>query len=1313
MPSAVTVGQLLNSAQDSAAAADRCAGSLWKLAVADPDGTYEELRRCVDHLVTLGQKSTYVERCVRFFGAFAAKTPADNEAAAAVVEELLSHLSRHLSALDKAVRYRSAQLLQQLLSGVPASLLLEDLVAELLRDSLQERLHDKLPAVRAEACRALSHLVSEDEDGQAIVAAMLQLLDTDKSKDVRIAVLQSLPLDAASLPVLLERARDVNPLVRKALVVRLKGLPIKLVSIKQRAEVIQQLLQDRDAAVADAGAKLLSHWLEKDCGGDPLQLLQLLDVETYTDAAALAVESLINSGSIGGSSGVTGYVDAASRSSPAELQAGTLLGLRALAEQQEGQQEQQLLMPHEALMWRCLCEWLRSDAISKGLAAAATGGARAAVQAAVAAERHEVLERALPESAGQLMGLVMQHAAAGPAVRFAAAQLMIIASSCVEWVDAASRSMAAPYLQQLIGLDPQAEAEQEDEPMSDDDEAADAAAAGLQLAGNGGEGLFEAAVTQLVLAVQGAGAGFTVAMLDGVAPLAAAAGLLAKPGGEAGAAAAAVTVCVAEPSQVLQCLAYIKLLLQQLPSGRPVPDEGAAVSFDSLWETLLLLALKQEQPEIRAKAVECIGLYAMAGASRPWLLTSAVQLLGPLLLADSCYATKRAAVRALTDLALLLRPAAVDAVLRGPGAAAASTAAAAAGEEAGDTAGSSAAAAAAADDGVSSGLSRGLLELLLEQAEVLLAEAQATAAKPKRGGRPTSASKAEAAPLPAATAELLAAVAESLCKLLLHQRAWLRHYEHYAPAAAPAAAAAGGSSDVEHSATPPPPAAAAATCAAPFPPGSRQQQARLLRRALALLLQLQFHPATEAAIELRQCLSVFFDVFTAANAEFRLQLVAAVMPAARQALHVVCKKNPAALLVKYVLQLLQATDSGDAEQQQATAGAVPTLLGDSYDSLALQLLGEVEAGAPLLAAKVQPAKFKPYLSAVLKLYACGAAKVQLPRFKPYLSAVLKLYACGAAKVQFPRFKPYLSAVLKVRRVLQPWCSAAKVQPAKFKPHLSAVLKVVCELPLHPAQPHFECMQRLACFVKLRALTGCYLLLLQLLLLQVVVCELPLHPAQPHFECMQRLADRLALAVSDATLKKEVGLVQLLLGRVLQEAGSSQQQQQLPAEALDLMIEQMQEMCLRELKPMPGSAAAAGDEAAAAAATPAAPRTTRKAAAAGSRSVAGAPRTAQRRAAGKSKAAAVSSSDDEDEESFESSATESDDDSGDEGHEDSSRARAEEAAAQKTASAVAAPAAVGKADVAAAAAALGKAGSRRSSATARQPLAPTTVDNSQQ
>jgi hypothetical protein len=55
----------------------------------------------------------------------------------------------------------------------------------------------------------------------------------------------------------------------------------------------------------------------------------------------------------------------------------------------------------------------------------------AAAAAAAAAAALQVLERALPESADQLLALVMQHAAAGPAARFAAAQLIMIAATCV------------------------------------------------------------------------------------------------------------------------------------------------------------------------------------------------------------------------------------------------------------------------------------------------------------------------------------------------------------------------------------------------------------------------------------------------------------------------------------------------------------------------------------------------------------------------------------------------------------------------------------------------------------------------------------------------------------------------------------------------------------------------------------------------------------------------------------------------------------------------------------------------------------------
>jgi hypothetical protein len=96
-----------------------------------------------------------------------------------------------------------------------------------------------------------------------------------------------------------------------------------------------------------------------------------------------------------------------------------------------------------------------------------------------------------------------------PAVRSATQQ---------EWTDVASREAAGPYLQQLLALDPTAEA------------AAAAAGDGMQLAGAGGDGAFEGAVAALLLAVESSPAGFSCAMLDGLASLAAAAGLLGKPG---------------------------------------------------------------------------------------------------------------------------------------------------------------------------------------------------------------------------------------------------------------------------------------------------------------------------------------------------------------------------------------------------------------------------------------------------------------------------------------------------------------------------------------------------------------------------------------------------------------------------------------------------------------------------------------------------------------------------------------------------------------------------------------------------------------
>lgn len=166
--------------------------------------------------------------------------------------------------------------------------------------------------------------------------------------------------------------------------------------------------------------------------------------------------------------------------------------------------------------------------------------------------------------------------------------------------------------------------------------------------------------------------------------------------------------------------------------------------------------------------------------------------------------------------------------------------------------------------------------------------------------------------LTSSSAELLCAVGESLAKLLLHQRTWLRRYMHCAHRTAPL------DGRPDSLSTPAQASSIAAAGTVSFPPDSQQHQALLLVKALALLLQLLFHPATVSAVQLRQCLAVFFEVFAAAAMEYRLQLVAACLPAARQALHLNSKQNSAVLLVKSVTELLQHQHT--PKQQQLAAG---------------------------------------------------------------------------------------------------------------------------------------------------------------------------------------------------------------------------------------------------------------------------------------------------------------------------------------------------------------------------------------------------------
>lgn len=67
----------------------------------------------------------------------------------------------------------------------------------------------------------------------------------------------------------------------------------------------------------------------------------------------------------------------------------------------------------------------------------------------------------------------------------------------------------------------------------------------------------------------------------------------------------APAVGAADTSQQLQVLCYTRMLLQRLPlrqQAPAVPGPGS-VSFESLWELLLLVALKQEHTLVRCASL--------------------------------------------------------------------------------------------------------------------------------------------------------------------------------------------------------------------------------------------------------------------------------------------------------------------------------------------------------------------------------------------------------------------------------------------------------------------------------------------------------------------------------------------------------------------------------------------------------------------------------------------------------------------------------------------------------------------------------------
>ena len=552
---------------------------------------------------------------MRFMATFASQVKSQEQLD--FIEVFLQSVVELSFAKEPNARWRACQLVHCIMGSLPGEAAISDDAADVVQDAMLQRLDDAKPNVRAAAVRALARLPIPDDDGDfrdcPVTVAFLELLASEKSKDVRKAVLASLPPAPCTQTPLLDRTRDESDDVRRITYLAIaEKIRLKALGATAGALLVRRGLGDRTATVSEAAGVMVTSWLDNACGGEPLALLRWMNPAAHPEEAELALTSLVQSGRLNA------------------VQVGKLageesLGLRADYTTSSSDAVTSLMTAEEALFWRVICENLASEASSKGLAAANTGGAVASIEAAAAGDRLEALEAALPASVGEMIDIIEVHVAAGAAYRFASVQLMILAAKCMDFADGTGRRAASTLLHTLFTTGWEESTH--------------------TIENNGGNKLNKAwmdAAGQLARKVHAAPSELADAMLSSIGVLRGAAGF---------------NEGVAAEAAWLHALRSAALLLEALPTARPAlnsttTDAADAFTLTDLVQQMILPGLAHANADVRCEAVRCLGLYCLLDGI-PTPLGSHMPVLRACLASPSQpLAVRAVAARAVGDLAL-------------------------------------------------------------------------------------------------------------------------------------------------------------------------------------------------------------------------------------------------------------------------------------------------------------------------------------------------------------------------------------------------------------------------------------------------------------------------------------------------------------------------------------------------------------------------------------------------------------------------------------------------------------------------------------
>lgn len=166
-------------------------------------------RGCLDKCLVSGKKEVIVDKMTKFLVLFVSSSI---EVTEKIWSSCIEHLLERSKAVDKIIRFRSCQIISYILKNLGNNEVSEKLLDNVIT-VLTPRLRDKAPNVRIWAIKSMDIFQSDDKK---IESEIIRLMQTDSSKDVRVAAIEILSLSKENLPFIVDRIKDVKPEVRIA-----------------------------------------------------------------------------------------------------------------------------------------------------------------------------------------------------------------------------------------------------------------------------------------------------------------------------------------------------------------------------------------------------------------------------------------------------------------------------------------------------------------------------------------------------------------------------------------------------------------------------------------------------------------------------------------------------------------------------------------------------------------------------------------------------------------------------------------------------------------------------------------------------------------------------------------------------------------------------------------------------------------------------------------------------------------------------------------------------------------------------------------